>query len=113
FVEPDPEPPIVIGAFGPRMAELAGRAGDGVNVRAADPRLGELVEVAKEAHARSGRDPGRFLVTAYAPFDEWWLASGSPAGAELAAVGADRLILNLAPPYDRRRIADAGRLLDW
>src|SRR5207237_4905221 len=103
----------LIGAFGARMAEVAGRVGDGLNVRAADPRLHELVELARDAHARSGRDPGRLLVTAYAPFDEWWLASGSPAGAELATIGADRLILNLAPPYDRRRIADAGRLLDW
>jgi alkanesulfonate monooxygenase SsuD/methylene tetrahydromethanopterin reductase-like flavin-dependent oxidoreductase (luciferase family) len=39
FLEPDPEPPFVIGAFGPRMAELAGRLGDGLNARATHPRL--------------------------------------------------------------------------
>ena len=32
-------------------------------------------------------------------------------GANLAAIRADRLMLDLSPPYDRRRIAEAGRLL--
>jgi alkanesulfonate monooxygenase SsuD/methylene tetrahydromethanopterin reductase-like flavin-dependent oxidoreductase (luciferase family) len=112
FLEPDPEPPIVIGAWGPRMAELAGRVGDGLNTRAGYPRLRELVELARDAHARAGRDPGRFVVTAYDAFDEAWLATGSSAAAELAAIGADRLILRMSPPYNLRRIANARRLLD-
>ena len=49
--------------------------------------------------------------TAFAEFDEGWLAAGSSADAELVAIGADRLILNMTPPYDLHRIADAGRLL--
>ena len=57
FLAPDPEPPFVIGVSGPKMAELAGRVGDGLNLRATHPRLGELVELAREAHAGSGRDP--------------------------------------------------------
>ncbi len=65
-----------------------------------------------DAHARSGRDPERFLVTVHTAFDERWLAADSPARDGLAAIGADRLILDLSPPYDRRRIAEAGRLLD-
>ncbi len=112
FLEPDPEPPIVIGAFGPKMAELAGRLGDGLTTRATHPRLRELVALARDAHAGSGRDPGRFMVTAFAEFDEGWLGSGSSADAQLAVVGADRLILDMTPPYDLRRIADAGHLLD-
>jgi alkanesulfonate monooxygenase SsuD/methylene tetrahydromethanopterin reductase-like flavin-dependent oxidoreductase (luciferase family) len=112
FSEPDPEPPFVIGASGPKMADLAGRLGDGLNTRATHPRLRELVELAREAHARSGRGPERFLVTVLAAFDEEWLAAESPTRAGLAAVGADRLILSVTPPYDRRRIAEAGRLLD-
>ena len=112
FLQPDPEPPFVIGADGPKMAEIAGRLGDGLNVRTRHPRLRELVELARDAHAGSGRDPARFLVTAYAPFDEGWFASESLERAQLATIGADRLILNLAAPYDRRRIADAGRMLD-
>jgi alkanesulfonate monooxygenase SsuD/methylene tetrahydromethanopterin reductase-like flavin-dependent oxidoreductase (luciferase family) len=112
FLAPDPEPPIVIGAWGPKMAELAGRVGDGLNTRASHPRLVELVDVARDAHARAGRDPGRFVVTAYDAFDEAWLAPESSAAALLAPIRADRLVLRVSPPYDLPRIAAAARLLD-
>jgi alkanesulfonate monooxygenase SsuD/methylene tetrahydromethanopterin reductase-like flavin-dependent oxidoreductase (luciferase family) len=92
FLRPDPPPPIVIGGFGPKMAELAGRLGDGLNTPAG-PRLAELLRVAREAHARSGRDPGAFVAT----------ASARPAPRErdrLAECGVDRMIVSLlAPPY--------------
>jgi alkanesulfonate monooxygenase SsuD/methylene tetrahydromethanopterin reductase-like flavin-dependent oxidoreductase (luciferase family) len=112
FLEPVPEPPFVVGAFGPKMAEVAGRLGDGLSTRAAHPRLRDLVDLARDAHARSGRDPERFLVVVHDAFDEQWLAPESPARAELAAMRADRLILSVTPPYDRSRIAEAGRVLD-
>jgi 5,10-methylenetetrahydromethanopterin reductase len=112
FLAPDPEPPFVIGVLGPKMAEIAGRVGDGFNTRATHPRLGELVELARDAHARSGRDPAQFLVTVHAAFDEGWLAADSPARTSLATIGLDRLILDMSPPYDRRRIAEAGCLLE-
>ncbi len=32
FLRPDPQPPIILGGFGPKMAELAGRVADGINV---------------------------------------------------------------------------------
>jgi alkanesulfonate monooxygenase SsuD/methylene tetrahydromethanopterin reductase-like flavin-dependent oxidoreductase (luciferase family) len=112
FLEPDPEPPFVIAASGPKMAELAGRLGDGLNTRATHPRLRELVELSRDAHARSGRDAERFLVTVYSAFDEQWLVAESPARAGLAAIRADRLILSVMPPYDRSRIAQAAHVLD-
>ena len=31
FLRPDPPPPVIVGGFGPKMAELAGRVGDGIN----------------------------------------------------------------------------------
>jgi alkanesulfonate monooxygenase SsuD/methylene tetrahydromethanopterin reductase-like flavin-dependent oxidoreductase (luciferase family) len=111
FLAPEPRPPFVIGVLGPKMAELAGRVGDGFNTSATHPRLPELVEIGREAHARSGRDPEGFLVTVHTAFDERWLAGDSPARTRLATIGPDRLILDVSPPYDRRRIADAGRLL--
>ena len=49
FLRPDPAPPVVIAAFGPKMAELAGRVGDGINVPALHPRLRELVAIARDA----------------------------------------------------------------
>jgi len=70
------------------------------------------VELARDAHARAGRDPERFLVTVHTAFDEQWLRADSPARTDLAAIRTDRLILDLSPPYDRRRIAEAGRLLE-
>ena len=103
FLRPDPAPPVVIAAFGPKMAELAGRVGDGINVPALHPQLRELVATARDAYAGAGRDPNRFLVTVYTAFDEQWFDVDSAARAELAALGVDRLILYLGPPFDALR----------
>jgi alkanesulfonate monooxygenase SsuD/methylene tetrahydromethanopterin reductase-like flavin-dependent oxidoreductase (luciferase family) len=111
FARPDPEPPFVIGAFGPKMAELAGRVGDGLNTQAAHPRLSEMVETARDAYARSGRDPVRFLVTVFAGFDERWLHVDAQPHSRLIALGTERLILLLSTPYDRARIARAAQSL--
>jgi alkanesulfonate monooxygenase SsuD/methylene tetrahydromethanopterin reductase-like flavin-dependent oxidoreductase (luciferase family) len=111
FLHPDPAPPVVIAAFGPKMAELAGRAGDGINAPAQHPRLRELVDIARAARVDAGRDPARFLVTVYSEFHERWFDVQSPARAELAASGVDRLILYLGPPFENARIRRAGRLL--
>ena len=110
FLEPDPEPPFVVSAFGSRMAELAGRCGDGVTTRATHPRLRELIELARDAYARSGRDPEQFLVAVHTPLDESWLDIRSSAREKLVAIGTDRLILSTTAPYDHRRISEAGRL---
>jgi alkanesulfonate monooxygenase SsuD/methylene tetrahydromethanopterin reductase-like flavin-dependent oxidoreductase (luciferase family) len=91
FLRPQPPPPIIVGGFGPKMAEVAGRVGDGMNAPAG-PQLGQLVEVAREACARSGRDPQSFLVT----------ASAGLARAEherLAEAGVHRVILPVRSPY--------------
>jgi alkanesulfonate monooxygenase SsuD/methylene tetrahydromethanopterin reductase-like flavin-dependent oxidoreductase (luciferase family) len=103
FLRPDPVPPVVIAAFGPKMAELAGRVGDGINAPALHPRLRELVAIARGACVDAGRDPASFLVTLYAEFNETWLDVNSPARVDLAALGADRLILFLGPPFDAAR----------
>ncbi len=111
FLRPDPEPPVVIAAFGPKMAELAGRVGDGINTRATLPGLPDVLDTARTAHGAAGGDPDRFLVTVFTALDESLLAAESPRRAELAALGVDRLILSVGPPFDHRRIATAGRLL--
>src|SRR5687767_8533975 len=43
FLRPDPAPPIIVGGFGPRMAGIAGRHGDGFNTQAFHPHLAELL----------------------------------------------------------------------
>jgi alkanesulfonate monooxygenase SsuD/methylene tetrahydromethanopterin reductase-like flavin-dependent oxidoreductase (luciferase family) len=62
FLRPDPPPPIVVGGFGPKMAGLAGRIADGVNLPGG-PRLARLLEVARAARSDSGRDVSSFVVT--------------------------------------------------
>ena len=63
FLLPAPVPPIVVAAFGPKMAEIAGQAANGICVPLGSSTA-ELVSVARRAHARSGRDPERLLVVA-------------------------------------------------
>src|SRR5207237_947310 len=61
LLRPTPPPPIIVGGFGPRMAAIAGRHGDGFNTQAMHPQLADLVRRARDEHAASGRDAARFL----------------------------------------------------
>lgn len=96
FLQPEPAPPIIIGGFGPKMAELAGRVGDGINVPGG-PGMSRLVAIALEACERSGRDPAGFLVTA------------SGERKRLEDGGVHRMIVHVRPPYvdGVRRARDA------
>ncbi|MFN2606728.1 MAG: LLM class flavin-dependent oxidoreductase [Acidimicrobiales bacterium] len=111
FPRPDPPPPIVVGAFGPKMAELAGREADGINVQAFNPRLDELLATARRARAQAGRDPDEFLVTAFAGLDSRWLDHQGRERSHLRRSGVDRLILLVPTPLDPAEIGAAGRLL--
>jgi alkanesulfonate monooxygenase SsuD/methylene tetrahydromethanopterin reductase-like flavin-dependent oxidoreductase (luciferase family) len=88
FLRPDPPPPVIIGGFGPKMAGLAGRVGDGINAPGGR-NLERLVDVARQAHADSGHDPNDFIVT----------TSGRPNDRRLEAIGVDRVITFVSPPY--------------
>jgi alkanesulfonate monooxygenase SsuD/methylene tetrahydromethanopterin reductase-like flavin-dependent oxidoreductase (luciferase family) len=91
FAVPDPPPPIVVGAFGPKMAALAGRIGDGINLPGG-AGLPSLLKLARDAHAHAGRDPTGFLVT----------ASADPSRhtvERLASLGVHRVITLVRPPY--------------
>ena len=92
FLRPEPAPPIVVAAFGPKMAELAGRAGDGICVPAGS-KLADLVAVARQAHAQSGRVPEQFLVAVSLPS----MPQRTQPWGEL---GVDRLIVYVAPPFE-------------
>jgi alkanesulfonate monooxygenase SsuD/methylene tetrahydromethanopterin reductase-like flavin-dependent oxidoreductase (luciferase family) len=110
FRRPDPPPPIIIGAFGPKMAELAGRVADGINTQAWHPQLAGLVDAARAAHARAGRDPERFLVTVFAGLEPRWLEEGRPERMRLRELGVDRLVL-IGSPASARDVRDAARFL--
>jgi alkanesulfonate monooxygenase SsuD/methylene tetrahydromethanopterin reductase-like flavin-dependent oxidoreductase (luciferase family) len=102
FLRPEPVPPILIAGSGPKMAELAGRVGDGICVPVG-PAMAELVSVARQAHARSGRDPEQLLVTA---------SMATPPEQTRPAVefDVDRLIVYMAPPFDEG-IAQLGEIV--
>jgi len=108
FPRPDPPPPIIIGAFGPKMAELAGRLGDGINTQAWHPQLAGLLDAARSAHASAGRDPARFLVTVFAGLESRWLDERRPERSRLRDLGVDRLVL-IVSPTSARDIRDAAR----
>ncbi len=93
FLRPEPVPPIVVAGFGPKMAALAGRVGDGICIPAG-PGLTELVAVARRARAQSGHDPEQFLVAVSLP-------SIPPSAQPWLELGVDRLIVYLAPPFER------------
>jgi alkanesulfonate monooxygenase SsuD/methylene tetrahydromethanopterin reductase-like flavin-dependent oxidoreductase (luciferase family) len=111
FLRPAPAPPIVVGGFGPRMAAIAGRHGDGFNTQAFHPQLAELVRTAREARAASGREATGLVTTVFAGLEERWLRADSRARQTIERVGVDRLILLVGPPFDPDQIRQAGRVL--
>ena len=101
FLRPEPPPPVVIGGFGPKIAELAGRVGDGINVPGG-PGAERLLRMAREAHAAAGRASERFTLTVS--------ARGSRSELDrLEAAGVDRAVVMARPPYldDVHRLATA------
>lgn len=85
FPRPEPLPPIIVGGFGPKMAELAGRVADGVNLPDG-PRLARLLETARAARAASGRDLSTFVVTVSAGLH-------APALKRLEELEVDRVVV--------------------
>jgi alkanesulfonate monooxygenase SsuD/methylene tetrahydromethanopterin reductase-like flavin-dependent oxidoreductase (luciferase family) len=91
FLRPQPVPPILVAAVGPKMADLAGRASDGICVPVG-PTMTELVALARRARADAGRDPGGLVTAA--------LLSSWPEGTEPPLdVDLERLIVYVAPPF--------------
>jgi alkanesulfonate monooxygenase SsuD/methylene tetrahydromethanopterin reductase-like flavin-dependent oxidoreductase (luciferase family) len=105
FLQPDPVPPIVVAATGPKMAALAGRAGDGVCVPVGAGWT-ELIAVARGARRGSDRDQTDLLVTA--------LLSSWP-GPNLSLLGSevDRLIVSVTPPFDQSIARLANEMERW
>jgi len=101
FLRPDPPPPIIIGGFGPKMAELAGRIADGINVPGG-PRAGSLLEVARSARAAAGRGHTPFVVTVSSDLDSRTLQ-------HLEELEVDRAVVFLGTPSAARVRALATR----
>jgi alkanesulfonate monooxygenase SsuD/methylene tetrahydromethanopterin reductase-like flavin-dependent oxidoreductase (luciferase family) len=91
FLRPAPPPPIVIGGFGPKMAALAGRVGDGVNLPNG-PRLSGLLDAARSAREAAGLADSPFLVT---------VSSDQRARSltQLEGLGVDRAVVFVSGPF--------------
>jgi alkanesulfonate monooxygenase SsuD/methylene tetrahydromethanopterin reductase-like flavin-dependent oxidoreductase (luciferase family) len=92
FLQPEPIPPIVVAAMGPKMAEVGGRMGDGICVPVGST-MTQLVGAARRARADSGRQPEGLLVAAL--LSSWPELSQRPVGPDV-----DRLVIYVAPPFD-------------
>jgi len=90
FLRPDPLPPVIVGGFGPKMAELAGRVADGVNLPGG-ARLAALLAVARTARVESGRDWSSFVVTVSSDL-------GRASLEQLELLDVDRAVAFVAPP---------------
>jgi alkanesulfonate monooxygenase SsuD/methylene tetrahydromethanopterin reductase-like flavin-dependent oxidoreductase (luciferase family) len=94
FLQPDPPPPIIVGGFGPKMADVAGRVADGVNLPSG-PRLVRLLEIARSARNFSGRDLSTFVVTVSSDIHRGALA-------RLEGLEVDRAVVFVGPPSAER-----------
>jgi alkanesulfonate monooxygenase SsuD/methylene tetrahydromethanopterin reductase-like flavin-dependent oxidoreductase (luciferase family) len=93
FLRPQPIPPILVAATGPKMAELAGRLGDGICVPSGST-MAEAFGIARDAWTGSHRGQTRFLTTAL--LSTWSEETRPPVGLDL-----DRLIVYVAPPFEQ------------
>jgi alkanesulfonate monooxygenase SsuD/methylene tetrahydromethanopterin reductase-like flavin-dependent oxidoreductase (luciferase family) len=101
----DPPPPIIVGANGPKMCEIAGLHGDGVNLHSHETRLADLIGI-----VRASAGSGEPIITVEAPMDDHWI--GGEGHSQLAELGIDRLILEWhGATDDIDRLVEAGRLL--
>jgi alkanesulfonate monooxygenase SsuD/methylene tetrahydromethanopterin reductase-like flavin-dependent oxidoreductase (luciferase family) len=94
FPRPDAPPPIIIGGFGPKVAALAGRVADGVNLPGG-AGLPRLLEVTQEARATAGRDPSSFVVTVSSDLR-------AAALSRLETLGVQRAVVFVGAPFAER-----------
>ena len=111
YLHPSPPPPIIIGGFGPRMAQIAGRYGDGFNTPAGMPNLAELIETARREHKSAGGDPERFEISVFTGFNRRWLNPAAIDRVQLERLRAGRLILQVQAPYPLDEIRAAAAQL--
>lgn len=110
FLRPAPAPPIIIAGFGPRMAALAGRHGDGFNTHARTPDLAALIDLARRERQASGRDMAGFEVSVFTGLRAA-LSREHGERADLERLGVTRLIFQVQPPYPLDEIRRAGEVL--
>jgi alkanesulfonate monooxygenase SsuD/methylene tetrahydromethanopterin reductase-like flavin-dependent oxidoreductase (luciferase family) len=100
-LRPDPPPPIIVGGFGPKMADLAGRVADGVNLPGGSG-LARLLSQARSARLSAGRDPASFVVTVSSDL-------GAASLDRLSELQVDRVVTFISAPLAARARQLAAR----
>jgi alkanesulfonate monooxygenase SsuD/methylene tetrahydromethanopterin reductase-like flavin-dependent oxidoreductase (luciferase family) len=88
---PDPVPPIIVAANGPKMAAVAGRCADAVNFHDWQPDLEGAIAAALTAARETGNEG--FAVTLEVPFEESWLRVDSAERKEVESLGVSRVMV--------------------
>jgi alkanesulfonate monooxygenase SsuD/methylene tetrahydromethanopterin reductase-like flavin-dependent oxidoreductase (luciferase family) len=102
FLRPDPPPTIIVGGFGPKMAELAGRMADGINLPGG-PGLDRLLDVARTARQTAGGDVASFVATVSTDLR-------GPALERLERAGVERAVVFVGQPLVETVERLSGRL---
>ena len=110
FPQPNPRPPVIVGVNGERLARIAGRRTQGVNIRSTHDKAPAVIAAAIDEHAKTGRTEP-FSATVWDFFDESLLTSGNHKMTEWASWGVNRVVLIMYDRIDVDRIRRAGRLL--
>jgi alkanesulfonate monooxygenase SsuD/methylene tetrahydromethanopterin reductase-like flavin-dependent oxidoreductase (luciferase family) len=103
FLRPTPPPPIIVGGFGPKMAALAGRMADGINV-GGGPGLERLLDIARTARVAAGGDAATFIVTVSSDLRAATLS-------KLERLDVHRVVVFVRAPFaeNARRLAETRR----
>ncbi|HMK11688.1 MAG TPA: LLM class flavin-dependent oxidoreductase [Acidimicrobiales bacterium] len=88
---PEPVPPIIVAANGPKLAAVAGQVADAVNFHDWQPDLPRAIDAALGAARAAGND--RFEVTLEVPFEDQWLQADSAPRRDAAALGVSRVMV--------------------
>ena len=106
---PRPVPQLVVGANGPKMAALAGRLADGINLHSWESDLPGLISVARKAARLAGREPPE--VSVEGPFENDWLDAPSGLRQRLRDLGVHRVMVRWNAGLGVGTIEQAGRSL--
>jgi alkanesulfonate monooxygenase SsuD/methylene tetrahydromethanopterin reductase-like flavin-dependent oxidoreductase (luciferase family) len=100
---------MVVGANGPRMATLAGRVADTLNVHSWEDDIPGLADAARLAASQAGRQP--IEVTVESELDDQWLDPASPVRQRLAEHDITRVMLRWTPAQGLDAIERAAKYL--
>lgn len=99
FPVPRPRPPVIMGVSSERLAELAGRRCDGINVRSEHDNAIDLLRAAARERAASPASMGsRWITTASAFYEDGILDPAHPKRTRFSDAGVDRMIVVCMEP---------------